>query len=291
MHVVALVTQKGGSGKSTLAVGLAVAAMRDGGRVALIEADAQGTISKWQERRESVYPRVERVTAPDDIDAAVARLTAEGAWLAIIDTAATNNALAMRAITMADLCLIPARPSPADIEAAIPTKTPLRFRAQPDAVAGCPPERGRDIAQRARRAGASLHRAAQRSPGRARHGAWRHRIGARRKSRRRDSRFVVVDHIETCGGGARPWASRDQESQLKRFRAKWELLHVKKTRRTESRRARCAVRSSTSPRPRAVPPRTAYRHCRLLRRATIHRVVHMRLHHLLKGGGDRTEHG
>ena len=126
MHVVALVTQKGGSGKSTLAVGLAVAAMRDGGRVALIEADPQGTISKWHERRESVYPRVERVTAPADIDATIARLTAEGVWLAIIDTAATNNALAMRAITMADLCLIPARPSPADIEAAIPTLLAIR---------------------------------------------------------------------------------------------------------------------------------------------------------------------
>ena len=126
MHVVALVTQKGGSGKSTLAVGLAVAAMRDGERVALIEADQQGTISKWQERRENPYPRLERIAEPGDIDAVLARLAAEGIWLAIIDTAATNNALAMRAITMADLCLIPARPSPADIEAAIPTLLAIR---------------------------------------------------------------------------------------------------------------------------------------------------------------------
>jgi chromosome partitioning protein len=51
----------------------------------------------------------------------ISRLKAEGVWLAIIDTAATNNALATRAIACADLCLIPARPSPADIEAAIPT--------------------------------------------------------------------------------------------------------------------------------------------------------------------------
>jgi chromosome partitioning protein len=126
MHVLALVTQKGGSGKSTLAVGLAVAAMRDGERVALIEADVQGTISKWQERRENRYPRVERVAEPADIDAVIARLAAEGVWLAIIDTAATTNALAMRAIAVADLCLIPARPSPADIEAAIPTLLAIR---------------------------------------------------------------------------------------------------------------------------------------------------------------------
>ena len=126
MHVLALVTQKGGSGKSTLAVALAVAAMRDGERVALIEADVQGTVSRWQERRDNPYPRVERVAEPADIDAIMARLAAEGIWLAIIDTAATNNALALRAIAMADLCLIPARPSPADIEAAIPTLLAIR---------------------------------------------------------------------------------------------------------------------------------------------------------------------
>ena len=126
MHVLALVTQKGGSGKSTLAVALAVAAMRDGERVALIEADVQGTVSRWQERRDNPYPRVERVAEPADIDAVLARLTAEGIWLAIIDTAATNNVLALRAIATADLCLIPARPSPADIEAAIPTLLAIR---------------------------------------------------------------------------------------------------------------------------------------------------------------------
>ncbi|MDE5440519.1 AAA family ATPase [Bradyrhizobium sp. CSA207] len=126
MHVLALVTQKGGSGKSTLAVGLAVAAMARGERVALVEADAQGTISKWRERRENLHPRVERVNEPAEIEQILSRLEAEGIWLAIIDTAATNNALAARAIASADLCLIPARPSPADIEAAIPTLIAIR---------------------------------------------------------------------------------------------------------------------------------------------------------------------
>ncbi|RXH24377.1 chromosome partitioning protein ParA [Bradyrhizobium nanningense] len=126
MYVLALVTQKGGSGKSTLSVGLAVASMQRAERVALIEADAQGTISKWKERRENPYPRVERVTDPAEIEPLIARLRAEGVWLAIIDTAATTNSLAMRVIACADLCLIPARPSPADIEAAIPTLIAIR---------------------------------------------------------------------------------------------------------------------------------------------------------------------
>lgn len=128
MYVLSLVTQKGGSGKSTLAIGLAVAAMENGERVAFVEADPQGTISKWKERRGNPYPRVDRVGDPADVERVLSQLAAEGIRLAIIDTAATNNALAMSAIASADLCLIPARPSPADIEAAIPTLIAIRRR-------------------------------------------------------------------------------------------------------------------------------------------------------------------
>ena len=126
MYVLALVTQKGGSGKSTLAVGIAVAAMGNGERVAIVEADPQGTTSKWIERRGHPYPRVVRVADPADIEGALISLEAEGIWLTVIDTAATNNALAMRAIARADLSLIPVRPSPADIEATIPTLIAIR---------------------------------------------------------------------------------------------------------------------------------------------------------------------
>ena len=126
MYVVALVTQKGGSGKSTLAVGLAVAAMENDQRVALVEADPQGTIWRWKERRGETFPRVERLADPAHLEPMLARLKAEGIWLTIIDTAATNNAAAQRAIASSDLCLIPARPSPADIEAAIPTLIAIR---------------------------------------------------------------------------------------------------------------------------------------------------------------------
>ena len=126
MYVLALVTQKGGSGKSTLAVGLAVAACENGHRVAFLDADPQGTISKWKERREKPYPRVGRVADLAELERALSHFEAEGIWLTIIDTAATNNALAMRAIMRAGLCLIPVRPSAADIEAAIQTLIAIR---------------------------------------------------------------------------------------------------------------------------------------------------------------------
>lgn len=50
MHTIALVSKKGGTGKSTLAIGLAIAAMQDGHKVCLLEADPQGTVSNWHRR-------------------------------------------------------------------------------------------------------------------------------------------------------------------------------------------------------------------------------------------------
>jgi hypothetical protein len=58
--------------------------MENGERVAFVEADPQGTISKWKERRENPYPRVDRVADPAELERALLRLEAEGIWLAII---------------------------------------------------------------------------------------------------------------------------------------------------------------------------------------------------------------
>jgi chromosome partitioning protein len=166
MYVVALVTQKGANGKSTLAVGLAVTAMENGERVAIVEADPQGTISKWKKRGGHPYPRVVRVADPAEIEGALVSLEAEGIWFTVIDTAATNHALAMRAIARADLCLIPVRASPADIEAAIPTLIAIRRLNRRFAfVLNQTPPRGCrlscNVAQFARGACASLCRTAQ----------------------------------------------------------------------------------------------------------------------------------
>ena len=126
MYVVTLVTQKGGSGKSTLTVGLAVAAKEDANRVAVIEAEI--CKARYQAGADG---------APTPIRALIGLLIAlklsvqylasgQGVRLAIIDTAATNNSLSSCAISVADFCLIPARPSPADIEAALPTLATIR---------------------------------------------------------------------------------------------------------------------------------------------------------------------
>jgi chromosome partitioning protein len=126
MHAIVLATQKGGSGKSTLAIGLAVAAMDDGQHVGVIETDAQGTISNWGRRRTNPKPRIERAGSGIEIERALLRLRRDGFTVVIIDTAATDNVLTVSGIDAADLCLIPARTSPADIEAALPTLNTVR---------------------------------------------------------------------------------------------------------------------------------------------------------------------
>ena len=116
-----MATQKGGSGKSTLAIGLALAAIQAGHTVRLIETDSQGTLSNWQSRRPYAEPIVEPVYAAGDVEQRLQSLDRDGVTLTIIDTAGGVSAATTSAIRHADLCLIPARPSVADIEATAST--------------------------------------------------------------------------------------------------------------------------------------------------------------------------
>ena len=131
MHTIALVSQKGGTGKSTLAIGLAIAAMQDGHKVCLLEADPQGTVSNWRRRRTQSEPTVETVAGHGDLAHRLPFLERCGVTLTIIDTAGGHSATTVAAIDAADLCLIPARPSPADIEASAPTLATIRASDKP----------------------------------------------------------------------------------------------------------------------------------------------------------------
>jgi chromosome partitioning protein len=150
LHTIVLATQKGGSGKSTLAIGLALAAVQAGHRVRLIETDSQGTLSSWQRRRACAEPMVEPVYIAAELEPRLRSLSECGVTLAIIDTAGGVNAATTSAIRHSDLCLIPMRPSVADVEAAASTLQTARAWNKPFAfVLNQTPIRGQRIANAA----------------------------------------------------------------------------------------------------------------------------------------------
>lgn len=97
----------------------------------LIETDSQGTLSNWQNRRPYAAPIVEPVNVASDVEQRLQTLQRDGVTLAIIDTAGGVSAATTSAIRHADLCLIPARPSIADIEASASTLSVIRAWNKP----------------------------------------------------------------------------------------------------------------------------------------------------------------
>lgn len=117
MRVLAMASQKGGSGKTTLSGHLAVQAQRTGaGPAVLIDIDPQGSLADWWNEREAEYPAFAQTT--------VARLAADlevlrqqGFKLAVIDTPPAITMAIQSVIQVAELIVIPTRPSPHDLRA------------------------------------------------------------------------------------------------------------------------------------------------------------------------------
>ncbi|MDE5457687.1 AAA family ATPase [Bradyrhizobium sp. CSA112] len=131
MQTIVLATQKGGSGKSTLTISLALAAIRAGHTVRVIETDSQGTLSNWKRRRPYAAPIVEPIYAAREVEQRLQSLGREGVTVTIVDTAGGISAATNSAIRYADFCLIPTRPSIADIEATAATLSVIRAWHKP----------------------------------------------------------------------------------------------------------------------------------------------------------------
>lgn len=116
MRTVAIISQKGGAGKTTLALHLAAAA-QDAGRVALIiDTDPQATASQWAAWRQDAPPEVID-SPPPRLAAKVEAAKGQGAELIVIDTPPHADSAARAAVEVADLVLIPCRPSAFDLSA------------------------------------------------------------------------------------------------------------------------------------------------------------------------------
>jgi len=115
-RVVVFAASKGGTGKSTLAASLAVRAIKDGGRVALVDAEPQKSLTLWWSLRGKPGNPFLYSYSGDPVDDAEA-LKAEGYQWVFIDTVPAMMEHIERAIEAADLVIIPTRVSAFDLVA------------------------------------------------------------------------------------------------------------------------------------------------------------------------------
>ena len=131
MKTILITSQKGGSGKTMLAAHLAVEAERAGDAPAwIIDTDRQATLTRWHERRKAETPqrgdvRFERLMT------GLATLSGQGAAFCFIDTAPTISEQTAALIDLADLVLIPVRPSPSDLWAVTETVQLVKDAGKP----------------------------------------------------------------------------------------------------------------------------------------------------------------
>lgn len=129
MPIITIASQKGGSGKTTLATNLAAALVAAGERILVIDADPQRSALGWGEGGAAdVIAATAAMLAP-------ARLTALAsayAWV-VVDTPPRLGDATLAAAAVADVVLIPTRPTsmdvatlPATVAALSLTRAPLR---------------------------------------------------------------------------------------------------------------------------------------------------------------------
>jgi chromosome partitioning protein len=131
MKTIVITSQKGGSGKTTVAAHLSVECERCGdGPACLIDTDKQATLTLWHGRREQDTPQ--RVDLPfARLGQGIAALAERGMTYCFIDTAPTISEQSATVLELADLVLIPVRPSPADLWAVSETVTLVKEAAKP----------------------------------------------------------------------------------------------------------------------------------------------------------------
>ncbi|HVK50411.1 MAG TPA: ParA family protein [Pseudoxanthomonas sp.] len=118
MKTILVASSKGGAGKSTIATNLAAAFALDGKRTVLVDADPQGSSTRWAERR------AELETAVLPIDGARKRnwraLVPDDADRVVVDGAAGAMAGDLESyLEAADAVVVPVLPSAMDIDATV----------------------------------------------------------------------------------------------------------------------------------------------------------------------------
>jgi chromosome partitioning protein len=118
-RIITLAQQKGGTGKTTVAAHLAVALLRRGKSVAILDVDPQGSLGEWFEARERRVGEdrtgLSFRTASGWGARREARDLARDHDFVVVDTPPKSDSEARPAIEAADLVAIPIQPTPVDL--------------------------------------------------------------------------------------------------------------------------------------------------------------------------------
>ena len=120
--IIVVVNQKGGSGKTTLSMQLAGTLGRRGYRILVVDADPQGTATRWAASSEddTPFPATVAGLAPagGKIHREVKKYVANYEYIIIDCPPSVDSPVPQSALLIADLALVPVVPSPADLWAA-----------------------------------------------------------------------------------------------------------------------------------------------------------------------------
>jgi chromosome partitioning protein len=128
--IIAVVNQKGGSGKTTLSMQMAGALARRSKKVLVVDADPQGTATRWAASAEDEKPFPAAVVglsaASEKVHREVKKFVDNYDFIIIDCPPAADSPVPQSALLIADLALVPIIPSPLDMWAAIGIREVIR---------------------------------------------------------------------------------------------------------------------------------------------------------------------
>ncbi len=147
MKSIVFLAQKGGSGKTTLAVNLAACAEETGEQVAIVDTDPQGSATTWVKVRQAPSPTIASA-APAELSRIRQLAEEEDYTLLVVDTAPHAAPEARHAVEVADLVIIPCRPSAFDLAAVSDTVAIVKALKKPGVfVLNACPARAPEVAE------------------------------------------------------------------------------------------------------------------------------------------------
>ena len=122
-RIIAVCNQKGGSGKTTVSMQLAGALARRKNKVLVVDADPQGTATRWAASADDMNPFPASVVglsaACEKVHREVKKFVGDYDYILIDCPPAADSPVPQSALLIADLALVPIIPSPLDLWASV----------------------------------------------------------------------------------------------------------------------------------------------------------------------------